>query len=92
MLFMYRFVNRVIPKLPLLNHILLLTNSGRIKCLTREEAVELLQKNGFQMTDLKEIGGCTYFIARKIKSINNESFSLQKMMNHYKSKSQIINI
>ena len=92
LLIMFSFLNRIVPKIPLINKIQLLLNKGMVKSMTKDEARNLLEKNGFLVIDMTEIDGLTYFIAQKISHGKMKTFSLLTLINSFKTKSQIINI
>lgn len=91
-LYAYRIVNRVFPRIPLLNGIQHWANQGKTKCMTRNEANILLEKSGFKVVDMTEIDGVTYFITLKIDHANERSVSLWNLLNYFKTKSHVINI
>ena len=89
-LFLYRFMNRVVPRIPLINKVQHVLNSGEIKCITSNELKELLKKNGFQVIDMVEIEKVTYFVARKIKKNSHKTVSMFDLVNQFRKKSGII--
>ena len=91
-LYVYRFVNRVVPRIPVVKKLQLLFNSSKIKCMTRIEATALLEKSGFQMLDMTEIEGLTFFISQKIQSSDEKTASLWNLLTYFKTKSHVINI
>lgn len=91
-LFFFRFINRIIPRVPLINKVQLLLNQGKTKCITSNELKELLTRSGFQMVDMEEIDGLTYFIARKSSHSKHKSISVYTLLNHFKTKTSVINI
>lgn len=88
----YGFVNRFIPRVPVIKQMQHILNGGKVKCLAKSEAKTLLEKNGFKAVNMTEIDGLTYFIARKINHNNKGAISLFTIINSYKNRSQIINI
>lgn len=91
-LFMYRFVNRIVPRVPFINNVQFVLNHGRIKCITGTEMKGLLEKNGFQLIDMVEIDRLTYFIARKSGEDSQKTMSVLNLLTHFKTKSRVINI
>jgi len=91
MFYVYTFLNRIVPKIPVLNKVQLLFNNGKIKCLTRDEAQKLLEKNGFSLLAMTEIDGLTFFVAQKYSHVKERTFSLLTLWNNYKNKLRIKN-
>jgi hypothetical protein len=91
-LYLYRFANRVIPRIPFLNKLQLLVNQGKIKCVTRDEVTQILKNNGFQVVDMTEFDRLTYFIARKTDQNHKKASSMLNLINQFKTKSSVINI
>ena len=85
-LFIYRFLNRIVPKIPVLNWIQHLFNQGKVKCLTTAELKGLMRKNGFDVMSMEDVDGLTYFIARKSENINPRVLSVFQLINHFKTK------
>lgn len=90
-LFLYRFLNRVIPRIPVLNKLQLLVNHGKVKCVTGNEFKELLITHGFEVIDMLEIEKLTYFVARKTGKTDPKTISLFTVINQFKTKSSVIN-
>jgi hypothetical protein len=88
----YVFVNRIIPRIPVMKQMQHVLNSGKVKCLAKDEAKSLLDKHGFKIVNMTEIDGLTYFIVRKVNHNNKGTISLFNVFNNYKNRSQIINI
>ena len=84
-LFLYRFINRVIPRIPVLNKLQLLVNHGKVKCVTDNEFKELLITHGFEVIDMLEIEKLTYFVARKTGKIDAKTISLFTVINQFKN-------
>jgi hypothetical protein len=91
-LLLYMFMNRVIPRIPVLNMLYSIMSHGKIKCLITAEAVKQLEDNGFKIVDKTCIDGVTYFVCQKTKQSNRKSTSIFKILNDYKVKSRIINV
>jgi hypothetical protein len=87
----YAFINRAVPRIPVVKHVQHLLNSGKVKCITREEAKLLLEKNGFKIINMSEIDGLTYYICKKVSHNQKRVISLFTFLNSYKNRSQIIN-
>jgi hypothetical protein len=92
MLYGYKFFNRIIPQIPVLNKIQLFFNHGRLQCLTVEEVRALLHKGGFRIIDMTGIDDVTFFIAQKANAGKERTFSLLKIWNNFRNKSRIKNI
>lgn len=88
----YRVLNRVGPRVPLFRSMQRWSNHGKVKCITRSEATTLLENRGFQVKDMTEIGGVTFFIAQKISQTDEKEVSLWTLLNYFKKKSHVINI
>jgi lipopolysaccharide/colanic/teichoic acid biosynthesis glycosyltransferase len=58
---------RAFPKLPFLQKIYFLTTRGRKRSISTAEALGRIYFCGFEIIDLKEIDGFTWFIAKKVK-------------------------
>lgn len=88
----YIFVNRVIPRVPLLNAFQSAMIHGKKKCLTPSEVVCHLDKHGFKVLDMTVIDGVTYFVSQKIRQTKMRMIPVFKLLKGYRSKTKIINV
>ncbi len=63
--FTYWFSNWVIPRVPVLSSFQYFVNPKKMQCLTITKMRKKLEKNGFKLIDVSEIGGVAYFISQK---------------------------
>ncbi len=63
--------NGILSRIPMINRIYSIFDSRINKSLTKQNVTVLLEDHGFKIQDMTEIGGLTYFCARKI-SVSNE--------------------
>jgi hypothetical protein len=63
--FAYWFSNRAIPSVQVLSWLQYFVNPKKMQCLTLKKMQKKLEKNGFKLIDVREIGGLAYFISQK---------------------------
>lgn len=86
------FVNRIIPRIPVINVFQAVLSHGKAKCLTSDEVKGHLANNGFQILNMAQFEGLTFFVSKKIQRSNRRSTPVIKMLNDFKTKSRIINV
>lgn len=88
----YIFVNRVIPRVPVLNAFQSAFIHGKKKCLTPAEVIFHLGKHGFKVLDMTIIDGVTYFVSQKTRQAKIRMIPVFKLLKGYRSKTKIINV
>jgi hypothetical protein len=86
LIMMNSFGNRILPRIPIVGLIYAFVYDGRIKFWKKEEVCTLLVKNGFNVINMHEINGLTYFISQKVNNTTNRNISLPGILNGFRIK------